>query len=270
MRRFFRTAAAVAFTMATATPPIAASQAGAARAGRAQADAERSRDERDAAFHRDFYRTGDTHFTMLFEGPQDAELASRALTALEQAYFRIGSTLGVYPDDLITVVLYTEERFRDITRAPAWAAAAFDGKIRIPIRGALEHPQELDRVLAHELAHAFVHAIAPRGVPTWLNEGIAMFFEPGGMERADTRLAGTPRRLPFERLARQFGTLSSAEAELAYAQSAVIARQLFDEGPWRIEALLRDLSDGVPFPEAYEQRLLLPFGDFPGRVEPGR
>ena len=270
MRRFFRTAAALAFAMATVMPSLGAAQEGATQARRGPGDARRASDDRDAALHRDFYQTGDTHFTMLFEGPQDAQLASRALTALEQAYFRIGSTLNAYPDDLITVVLYTEERFRDITRAPTWAAAAFDGKIRVPIRGALEHPRELERVLAHELAHAFVHAIAPRGVPTWLNEGIAMFFEPGGIERADKRLAGTPTRLPFERLTRQFGSLSSDEAELAYAQSAVIARQLFDEGPWRIEALLRDLSDGVPFPEAYERRLLLPFSDFPGRLEPGR
>ena len=76
--------------------------------------------------------------------------------------------------------------------APVWAAAVFDGRIRVPIRGALAHPEELDRVLSHELAHAFVHSIAPRGVPVWLNEGIAMFFEPGGGVRADTRLANTP------------------------------------------------------------------------------
>jgi hypothetical protein len=266
MRRFCLTAAALAVAAATATSSIAIAQVSGAPGGSAQ----RSREQRDADLHRYFYQTGDTHFTMLFEGPQDAPLASRALTTLEDAYFRIASTLGYYPDDLITVVLYTEEQFRDITRAPVWAAAAFDGKIRVPIRGALEHPEELERVLAHELAHAFVHSIAPRGVPTWLNEGIAMFFEPGGAERADRRLTGTPRRLSFERLARQFGTLSSAEADLAYAQSAVITRRLFDEGGWRVEALLRDLADGVPFPDAYERRLMLPYGDFPGTREPGR
>ena len=260
MSRLRVTAAAIAFSTVT----------GISAAVVAEADAQQARVDRDDALHRDFYQTGDTHFTMLFEGPQDALLASRALTALESAYFRIGSTLNAYPDDLITVVLYTEELFRDITRAPAWAAAAFDGKIRVPIRGALERPEELDRVLAHELAHAFVHAIAPRGVPTWLNEGIAMFFEPGGAQRADQRLADTPKRLSFERLARQFGTLSPAEAEIAYAQSAVITRRLFEEGGgWAVEALLRDLADGVTFPEAYERRLFLPYADFPGTLEPG-
>ena len=89
--------------------------------------------------------------------------------------------------------------------------------------------------------------------------------------RADTRLAYTPKRLSFNRLARQFGTLSNADAELAYAQSAVITRKLFEEGGgWTVQALLRDLGDGVPFPEAYERRLLLPFDGFPGTLEPGR
>jgi len=261
MPRLRITAPAIAFALVASVCAAASAQ-----------DArQRTPADRDEALHRDFYQTGDTHFIMLFEGPQDYQLASRALTALENAYFRIGSTLGEYPDDLITVVLYTEEQFRDITRAPAWAAAAYDGKIRVPIRGALEHPEELDRVLSHELAHAFVQAIAPRGVPAWLNEGIAMFFEPGGGHRADARLARSTKRLSFERLAREFGTLSNADADLAYAQSAVVTRHLFDEGGgWMVQALLRDLADGVPFPEAYERRLLLPFGEFPGTAEPGR
>ena len=253
MSRFCLTAAVVAFSTVTAVSTAA----------------QRPRVDPDEKLHRDFIQTGDTHFTLLFEGPQDGGLASRALTVLENAYFHIAATIGVYPEDLITVVLYTEEQFRDITRAPAWAAAAFDGKIRVPIRGALEHPEELERVLAHELAHAFVHSIAPRGVPTWLNEGIAVFFEPAGARRADQRLADTPKRLPFERLARQFGTLSTTEAELAYAQSAVITRWLFEEaGGWNVQFLLRDLADGVPFPEAYERRLFLPYRDVPGRLEP--
>jgi hypothetical protein len=263
MRRCLATIAALVMTMAGG-PSVAASSAAGAGWQRPPAD-------RDESLHRDFLQTSDAHFTMLFEGPEDYALAGRAMTALDSAYFRIGSTLGTYPDDPITVVLYTEQTFRDITRAPAWAAAAYDGKIRVPIRGALAHPEELDRVLSHEVAHAFVHTIAPRGVPTWLSEGIAMFFEPGGGQRADERLTRSTRRLPFARLSRQFGSLSPADAELAYAQSAVITRHLFAEGGgWGVQALLRDLSDGVSFPEAYERHIHLPFREFPGTSEPGR
>jgi hypothetical protein len=87
------------------------------------------------------------HFTVSFEGPAQGTLSWRALEALETAYWRIGGTLSVLPTAPIPVVLYTTEQFRDITRSPAWAVAAFDGIIRMPMRGALERPKELDRVL---------------------------------------------------------------------------------------------------------------------------
>jgi hypothetical protein len=182
---------------------------------------------------------------------------------LEAAYFRIGTALATFPERPITVVLYTQQQFQDLTRAPAWAAAAYDGRIRVPIRGALAKPAELERVLSHELAHAMVHAIAPRGVPTWLSEGLAVMFEPQGVDWAQGALADAPGRVPFDRLTRSFGGLSAADARLAYAQSALIARKLFDEGGGHIVvAILKDLAEGQSFRAAFEQRLFLPYEAF--------
>lgn len=94
-------------------------------------------------------------------------MARRAVELLESAYWRVGTALYTFPDRVITVVLYSALQFRDITRSPSWAAAAYDGRIRIPMRGALDHsPGELERVLTHELTHAIIRAIAPRAVPT--------------------------------------------------------------------------------------------------------
>jgi hypothetical protein len=215
------------------------------------------------SLHQRFFQSQGAHFTILFEGPQDYELAGRALEALEAAYFRIGTALYTFPDRPITVVLYTQEQFRDITRAPAWAAGAFDGRIRIPLRGALARPEELERVLSHELAHAMIQAIAPARVPTWLNEGLAVTFEAHGVDSARAQLSASPRRLPFDRLARNFQALSGDDARLAYAQSAVLAQQLLDEGGGpAVVAILQDLAAGVPFARAYEQRLFLPFDTF--------
>ena len=84
-----------------------------------------------------------------------------ALASLDRAYWRIGAMLGAYPDRPISVVLYTTEQFHDITRSPAWAAGAYDGTIRVPMRGALDNADELDRVLAHEFTHALVRTLAP-------------------------------------------------------------------------------------------------------------
>ena len=45
------------------------------------------------------------------------------------------------------------------------------------MRGAGEKGEDLDRVLAHEFAHALIRSLATRGLPTWLNEGLASVLE---------------------------------------------------------------------------------------------
>ena len=225
----------------------------------------------DDPIHRDFFQSQGSHFTVLFEGSRDHQLATRALEVLEAAYFRIGSMLFAFPERPIPVILYTEQQFRDITRAPEWAAAAYDGRIRVPLRGALHQPAELERVLTHELAHAIVQAIAPTGVPAWLAEGLAVYFEPAGAAWVDETLAATPRRLAFSRLAQTFRGLSAQDARLAYAQSGLVARRLFEEGGGSaVTAILQDLAAGRTFRTAFEQRLFLPFDSLAAVFEPVR
>jgi len=211
-----------------------------------------------------FFQSPSAHFTVLFEGPADEDLARRAVELLESAYWRVGTALYTFPDHVITVVLYTEEQFRDTTRSPAWAAAAYDGRIRIPMRGALEQaPRELERVLTHELTHAMIRAIAPRGVPTWLNEGLAQYFEPEGNEWAAGVLAASDGRIPLDQLAGSFDGFSGNQARVAYAESGVAARRLFDEiGGAGVVALLQDIARGIPVSDAFERRMLTPYSSF--------
>ena len=72
-------------------------------------------------------------FTVSFEGPEDAALVSHALDLLTRAYWRICDVFAAFPQRSIPVVLYTREQFRDLTRSPQWAAAAYDGIIRVPM-----------------------------------------------------------------------------------------------------------------------------------------
>ena len=116
-------------------------------------------------------------FTVSFEGPEDAALAAQALESLNRAYWRICDVFGAFPPKSVPVVLYTGEQFRDVTRSPQWAAAAYDGIIRVPMRGAGEKGEDLDRVLAHEFSHALIRSLATRNLPTWLNEGLASVLE---------------------------------------------------------------------------------------------
>jgi hypothetical protein len=223
----------------------------------------------DDALHRTFQQAQGGRFTILFSGPEDSALADRAIDVLNTAYERIATALGTFPQRTITVVLYSQQQFQDVTRAPAWAAAAYDGSIRVPVRGALERPDELERVLSHELAHAVIQSIAPRGVPLWLGEGLAVTLEPQGTARLEAELARSARRLTFDRLSRRFDDLNTEDARIAYAQSAVMARTLFEQagGP-AVVMILRDLAAGGTFEAAYRERVALPFAHFTDSLGP--
>jgi tetratricopeptide (TPR) repeat protein len=206
-------------------------------------------------------------FTVSFEGPAEAPLAEKVLESLDRASWRIGAALGTYPLTPVPVVLYTKEQFRDITRAPKWAAAGFDGTIRIPVREALEKQAELDRVLAHELTHAFIHAIASRGVPAWLHEGIAVALERDEMPVVVVESDGPPPQVHLEHLPDSFSKLSGDEAEAAYAVSGLAGLRLLEMygGP-AVTSLLRDLGEGVDFGAAFEHRMQQPFADFEKQI----
>ena len=218
---------------------------------------------REAAVHTDFLQSHGAHFTVLFEGTADPDLAGRVIGILEAAYWRVSTAFAIYPERTITVVLYTQEQFRDVTRSPQWAAAAYDGRIRLPVRGAEADPRELERVIIHEFTHALVQTVAPRGVPMWLHEGLAVMFEPDSDAWIDEQLANAPARLPLARLADSFGDLSGDDARLAYAQSAAIVRALFDGGgPLTVGAVLQDIARGDTFATAFEQRMFMSYDTF--------
>jgi len=210
------------------------------------------------------------HFTLAFQGPEEAALADRALESLDRAYWRVGEALNSYPSTPVPVVLYTAEQFSDITRAPAWAAGAYDGTIRVPMRGALEQSGELDRVLAHEFTHALVRTLAARGVPLWLNEGVATALEQESLDWAHERVRRAGGPAPLAALGQSFGGLTGPQAELAYATSALAARALLDaHGGVAMSNLLRDLGDGQPFQTAFERRMQEPFAGFAARLRNG-
>ena len=224
---------------------------------------------KEAEVQRDFYQAQGGHFTVLFEGPADDALAQKIVDILEEAYTRVGSALNRFPDGPVTVVLYTEQQFSDVTRSPSWAAAQYNGRMNIPVRGALRKPEELERVLFHEFAHVLVTSIAPRGVPTWLNEGLAVVFEPKGRAWSDHTLGKTDNRIPFGTLAKSFRGLSDDDASTAYAQSAgAVARMIDLAGEWSVVALLQDISRGRPFAEAFGERMLMPWAEFAGADTP--
>jgi hypothetical protein len=214
----------------------------------------------EASIHETFSTRVATHFTILFEGPADQPLAARVAELLEAAYWQVGGALGAYPNDILTVVLYSKEQFRDVTQSPAWAGGVFDGRIRVPVAGRIDE-KDLRRVLTHELTHAVVYSLAPRGVPQWLNEGLAMLMERGG---AIVPPAPPDVAVPsLAQLEGSFARLSPEDARAAYATSAAAAQALLDRaGPMVIYNLLTNLGNGMRFDEAFERAALLPYAEF--------
>jgi tetratricopeptide (TPR) repeat protein len=217
---------------------------------------------KEAALHGGFRSARGGHFTVLFEGPAEEDAAAAAVDILETAYGRIGDYLQTYPPEPITVILYTQQQFHDVTRTPGWSGGLFDGRIRMPIRGGLADRREFERVLTHEYVHALVHSVAAAGVPSWLNEGLAVALEPGGLERARRDAARGPV-VPLRSLGESFSALPAAAVSSAYAGSALAAQEILDRaGALRLMGLLKDLGAGAAFEPAFMVWVQMSFADF--------
>jgi Tetratricopeptide repeat/Peptidase MA superfamily len=205
--------------------------------------------KKEAALHETFTARPAARFTVMFEGPAQQVIADRVSSMLDAAYGRVGRTLNTYPIEPVTAILYTQQQFRDITKSPAWAAAAYDGRIRIPVMGALTNAAELDRIVTHEFVHAVIHQTYPR-IPFWLNEGLATYLEPGDHGWLTSRLRAADAMIPLARLDAAFSTAEGNEALLAYAESYVGARVLAERLGANFPVFLQYVSNGTSIDQA--------------------
>jgi hypothetical protein len=122
-------------------------------------------------------RIGQLEFRSNFDLARDHRLV-RELTAERED---ISHTLGLPPsNEVITVYLFrdaaTYEQYllRHVPGAPTRRAFFLETDTRLTV-----YAHWSDRVaedLRHEVAHGYLHAIAP-GIPLWLDEGLAEYFE---------------------------------------------------------------------------------------------
>jgi len=133
--------------------------------------------QRDKQEEESYKENESSHFTLRYSGSAEPALARDVLRTLEAHFSAIESELNFTPPDSIGVVLYTQQAFADITRAPGWVGALNDGRIRVPVQGLTAVNPELSRVLKHELTHSFVGQKTRGHAPTWIQEGLAQWME---------------------------------------------------------------------------------------------
>lgn len=206
---------------------------------------------RESGVHHGLTDRVGVRFRVLFDGTRQEALRIRVERVLESGYWRIGKLLDTYPADTVTVVLYTNRQFSDITRAPAWAGGSYDGRIRLPVGGAMRTPTQLDRVVTHELVHAIVASAARGGnVPAWVNEGLASHLESVDRSWVNAAMAAVDGVIPLEDLEQPFGNMDSRSAMLAYAESAVAARLLLERLGPSIGLFLQMVGTGTSVDDA--------------------
>lgn len=208
-----------------------------------------ARAERESSAESDFSQNESSHFNLHFEGKDTSESFRRDLLAtLDSEYDDLVRDFGYSPRNNIAVILYTQQAFFDVTRAPAWTGAVNDGKLRIPISGITGVTPELAHVLKHELTHSFVSQISGNRCPTWLNEGIAQIEEGKssasyGRQLAQLFAAGSA--IPYNVLEGSFMSFSAPEATAAYAESLATAEYIRNSyGMSEIPRILERLAQG--------------------------
>lgn len=163
----------------------------------------------------------------------DAYSSELVLHSLVNAYNSLAYDFGWYENSEFTVILYSNEDFTDILNVPSWAAAIYDGKIRIPFQYASLNIDELDAIIRHELTHALIHRISGNNVPAWLHEGIAQYKD--GVDDTAAREAlkqavATNSLIPFIDLKGGFVNFKedSTKVKIAYAESLSFIEYLID------------------------------------------
>ena len=221
-----------------------------------------ARAERETAVEDRFLEANSNHFTLRFEGGQISPAFRREIMdTLESQYRDLVSDFGgggEMPADPILVILYPGQAFYDVTRAPTWSSALFDGKVRVPVEGLSSVTFELRSVFKHELTHSFVRARSRAKCPAWLNEGFAQLEEGKSISNIAQELskAMNGQSISLAQLAEPFSSMGARAASAAYALSLAAAEMIRDKhGTAAITAMLDRLAVGADIDTAMRDEL---------------
>ncbi len=215
--------------------------------------------ERDARTEVGFREGQTTHFVIRYTGTAAPLLAGEILHTLEIHFGQISALLDYTPPEPIGVILYTDQQFQDITRAPAWAGAINDGRIRIPVQGLNSVTDELSRALRHELTHSFLQQKTRGHCPAWIQEGVAQWVEGrrvGAGARVLLNAYDQQTSIPLRDLEVSWMSLSGTGASIAYGWSLAVIETILSTGNISDLSLLLDSLANGSSAEAAVQSVL--------------
>ena len=223
-----------------------------------------ARAEHESEAETGYRESHSAHFEVRFYGSAATDLAFAMETVLEEDFSQISSVFNYQPDQPISVLLYTEEAFADITRAPAWAGAINDGKIRIPVQGLQTVTPQLAGVMKHELTHSFITAMTHGRAPIWLQEGLAQWMQGSRSGESATKLLAiydAHQEPSLVVLSDSWLQLPADQATNAYAWSLAVIEALETGGPDDLDRVLTLLGSDVPPEAAFQQVFRMSYAD---------
>jgi len=223
--------------------------------------------EKEAQIEGGFIQAQSSHFVLNREGAEISESFSRQiLETLERHYSDLEAALDFSPREPMVVILYTAQEFADLTRAPGWAGALNDGKIRVPVQGLTSMTPKLSGVLKHEMVHSFVHGLVQANCPTWFNEGLAQVESgqsPAIPPAVLAKIYAQSMQIPLEQLEGSFMQFSSDVAAVAYAESQAAVAMIRDQhGAYELAELLKALARGQTMAQALRRTLGTDYTEF--------
>lgn len=117
------------------------------------------------------------HFLIKYRGEERGLEGFELQEFLRTAYREVGQDFGYFFRQKVVVLLYDGEEFRSLIDLPHWSTGLYDGKIRLPAYQKGFTPKEIQKIMRHELTHAFISEMSRGKCPAWLNEGLAEYEE---------------------------------------------------------------------------------------------
>jgi hypothetical protein len=227
--------------------------------------------EREDSAEAEFSQQETGHFTFHYEGGKTPEhLRNQIVAVMEAHYDDLVRDLNVAPRQ-ISVSLYSDQAYFDVTQAPSWTAALNDGKLRIPISGLNEVTPELSRVLKHELSHSFINQLTRGRCPQWLNEGVAQLMEGRSVARFGSvhlaRIYAAHQQIPLNALETSWTRFDTAHAQLAYAEGLAAAEYVRDTyGLSDVQRILARIGDGSSTETSLRTTIHAGYGDLEDEI----